>query len=26
LTSLYAGPTPYPLIFEFSVVPEATKK
>ena len=25
-TSLYAGPTPYPLIFEFTVVPEGSKK
>lgn len=25
-TSLYAGPTAYPLIFEFSVVPEESKK
>lgn len=25
LTSLYAGPTPFPLIFEFTVVPEESK-
>lgn len=25
-TSLYAGLTPYPLIFEFTVVPEGSKK
>ncbi len=25
-TSLYAGPTPYPLIFEFEVVPEGSEK
>ncbi len=25
MTSLYAGPTPFPLIFEFSVVPEESK-
>jgi hypothetical protein len=26
LRSLYVGPTPYPLIFEFTVVPEESKK
>ena len=26
MTSLYAGPTAYPLIFEYTVVPEESKK